>query len=354
VSDTKTTIELNGKRYDTLTGKLVDAIASTVKKPTPAKSGINIDGFTHAHSPKQRPAPARKKPAPASRTTVANRSVGHHKLQQAKTLMRNAVTKPIPFKSAKHTEKQHLVRPDKLIDERAKRATHISKSLLVSRFGGFSGAIAIKKRVVKLPVQPAPAHHNTKTEHQTAAQRSFSKTLETATSHKQPKLHKRSLRHKTAKKLGITSKTLSISAAMLAIIVLSGFIAYQNVPNIAIRVAATKAGFAAAMPRYLPSGFAMNGKIQASSGKVTINFKSNSDSRSFAIIQEPSNWTSQSLLENYVSIKDQPYQTYEDKGRTIYIYNGTNATWVNGGVWYQVAGNSNLNSDQLINIANSL
>lgn len=121
-----------------------------------------------------------------------------------------------------------------------------------------------------------------------------------------------------------------------------------------MRIAASRAGFNAAIPSYQPSGFGMKGPIEYGPGQVTLNFKSNSDERNFHVTQRVSSWNSEALLTNFVTTNNKSYQTYQDKGRTIYIYDGSNATWVSNGVWYQIEGKSNLNSDQLIKLANSI
>jgi hypothetical protein len=121
-----------------------------------------------------------------------------------------------------------------------------------------------------------------------------------------------------------------------------------------MKVAAARAGFSASMPGYSPSGFAFKGPVQYSAGQVVVSFKSNTDDRNFKLTQQTSSWSSDSLLNNYVAAGGKEYQTYQDRGRTIYIYDGSNATWVNGGVWYQIEGNADLSSDQLVRIASSL
>jgi hypothetical protein len=96
------------------------------------------------------------------------------------------------------------------------------------------------------------------------------------------------------------------------------------------------------------------GPVQYSAGQITISYKSNSDDRNFQLVQRNSDWNSQSLLNNFVTREDEKYLTYQDKGKTIYVYDGNNATWVSGGIWYQVEGKSSLSSDQLLKIASSL
>jgi hypothetical protein len=98
----------------------------------------------------------------------------------------------------------------------------------------------------------------------------------------------------------------------------------------------------------------MAGPIQYQPGEVTLNYRSTSDQRGFNVVQKNSSWNSETLLENFVTAANKPYQTFQANGRTIYIYDGNKATWVDGGIWYNIDGQSNLNSDQLLRIAGSL
>jgi hypothetical protein len=180
------------------------------------------------------------------------------------------------------------------------------------------------------------------------------RAMQNASSHEQsaPVHHKK--RSKLSKKLGISSKAIAMSTAVLAGVLLGGFFAVQNVPNLSMRIAAARAGFAAEMPGYQPAGFSFKGPINYSPGQVTITYKSNSDSRTYDVTQHASNWNSEALLANYVQTEGKQYQTYLDRGRTLYIYDGSNATWVDDGVWYQIEGESNMTTDQLIRIAASI
>lgn len=140
----------------------------------------------------------------------------------------------------------------------------------------------------------------------------------------------------------------------LAALLLTGFFVYQNIPNLSMRVASTRAGFSAQLPGYKPAGFSQEKLVSYAPGKVTVSFRSNSDERQFQLTQQSSNWNSQALADNYLAKADKQYQTFQASGKTIYIYDNSSATWVNGGVWYQIEGQSDLSSDQLLKIANSI
>jgi hypothetical protein len=85
-----------------------------------------------------------------------------------------------------------------------------------------------------------------------------------------------------------------------------------------------------------------------------VTFRSNSDERNFELQQQVSNWNSQALVDNFILSENKQYQTFQEKGKTIYVYDNANATWVNGGVWYKIEGNSSLNTEQLLKIASSI
>ncbi len=354
---TNTIIELNGKHYDAHTGRLLHSKDSGETKPAAShtpKKGTNMDGFVRAKP--RTSSTARRQP------TVAQR-----KREHSKTLMRHVVQKPkaaqktptAAHSATKTTALPAITTPADLFALRDKRAFSIKKSPLISRFGEPAHAAPVNKKYAPLAVTPAPEHKKVAThKHPARTHTSHSdhiaKALTNASSHKANKIRKKRIHHRVAKKLGISATAVSVSAAALAFVMLGGFYAYQNVPNIAMRVAASKAGFNASMPGYVPSGFAMNGKIQAASGRITVSFSSRTDNRNFQLIQEPSDWNSKSLLDNYVASASKNYQSVESKGNTIYIYDGSNATWVNQGIWYQIHGSSDLNSQQLLNIASSM
>lgn len=351
-------IVINGKHYDAKSGRLLETVASAKSTATPPQrrqNGPSLDGFS-------------KRPSAAKHIVTAH--AVHNKAEKSKTLMRGAVKKPVskkvhaaahtigksPAKHAKpaaaHTPQDHA---------RAARAVGVPKSSLVSRFGhGTSSHAAAKPHtthVAHLPVKPAPAisiHHAAPLPVSRSLPNPFATAVENANSHLQASPAKSSRKNRLASKLRISARTASAGSFVLAGLLLGGFFVYQNIPNLAMKVAATRSGVEASMPGYKPAGFALSGPIKYSTGKISISYRSNTDERAYQVTQSASKWSSESLLENFVAVERKPYQTYQDKGKTIYIYDDSNATWVDKGVWYQVEGKSSLNSDQLLRIANSL
>lgn len=340
-------ISINGKRYDAKTGRL---LGTTSKK----HNGASIDGFS------KRPSTVAPKPVVAAHDI-------HSKTEKSKTLMRGVVNKPnhpkVHSTTTSHTA-HHKTQSTPLAiaienRERAARAAAIAKNKLISRFGHQSIAHTPTNhtKIAHLPVTPAPAitnHHSAPIITREGATNPFHSAVEHAVSHEQTAPHKTSKRHKVAKALRITPRAVSFGSFVIAGLLLGGFFVYQNIPNLAMRVAAARSGVQASLPGYKPAGFAMNGRIKYGDGKISIGYRSVSDDRAYQITQSNSQWNSETLLDNYVAVNRRAYQTYQDKGKTIYIYNDNDATWIDGGVWYQVEGKSSLNSDQLIRIANSL
>jgi hypothetical protein len=170
----------------------------------------------------------------------------------------------------------------------------------------------------------------------------FEAAIAHATSHEQPAPK---LRRKH-------SKLVNVLAGVGAFLILGGFITYLNIPNIEVHVASLQAGFHAQIPGYRPTGYALDGSIHAKNNTVAMRFTSGDSS--YTVTQQPSNWDSQTLLDNYVAFADGSHKAIQSHGRTIYIYGGTNATWVNGGVRYDISGDASLTSDELVSLATSM
>lgn len=146
----------------------------------------------------------------------------------------------------------------------------------------------------------------------------------------------------------------TIGAVAACIILLSGYISYLNYPKLAMRVAISKAGFDAQIPRYTPAGYGFSSKISSSPGQVVLRFNSHNDASTLALSQRQTSWDSSTLLENYVKPRSNKYLTFQQNGLIIYIYNGNNAAWVNSGVFYTLEGNTRLSSEQIVKIATSI
>ncbi|MEK7594022.1 MAG: hypothetical protein AAB436_00060 [Patescibacteria group bacterium] len=327
---TNNIIEINGKRYDATTGNLLDAPAKTTK---PSPSRRSVDGVKHSS----------RKPAHAK----------VHQPAPSQTLMRHAVKKPSQTaKTSKLRAQGHTESPaklpvaeitisksiDRLDTKRLQHAKKVHKSQLISRFG----ATVSTKPFVEVADKPAdePIAHK-----KSAQDELLERALENATGHEQK--HKKQPKHSRAK------RTAGIAGAMVLAIGVLGIVTTQNLPNARLQMASAKAGFDAALPEYRPAGYSM-GKVNYSDGVVATQFNSNSDQRNYTITQKQTSWDSQALRDSFVAPADANYQTAEANGRTVYIYGEHNATWVNGGIWYQIQSNGSLSDRQLVDLASSL
>lgn len=355
----KNFIEINGKKYDALTGQLLSTPAeSAQQKPVvsvkPNQSTGVVDGFV-------------RRQKPATHRTTAHSAVKQP--QKSNTLMRTAVQKPQSVvhkvKAEKPTiQKSHLGSSVR----RTAIAMNTPKSPQVNKFDSTTHRTSVIKttqpnmqvkqppastKQVATPTVHAPQSQQPHT--QTQSQKMTEAALAHAKSHEtEASTHHTKKRGKFARKLGVSKRTFSIGTSALAVVLLAGFFAVQNVPNLSMRVAATRAGFDASMPGYRPSGFSFKGPIKYSPGSVTVSFSSNTDDRYYQVTQKSSNWNSDALLANFVVAEGKQYQTFLDRGRTLYIYDQSNATWVDDGVWYQIEGESDMTTDQLIRIASSI
>ncbi len=352
-------IELNGKRYDARTGQQLPAqqtatstSGTTYVRPA-AHAGVSLDGMSKKSTTPARPA-----------TPAAH--VVHQRTEHSKTLMRHAVKKPqIDKTTTPAVQKSPSKAAHSYVSEtrRLGRAQKVPRSQAISRFGSTEPKGITPTFTSVLPVRPAPIapqppvldeHHQTKLDTHTHQEGSFQHAIDKATSHKQTPAKAPSRHHRAARRLRVSPKILSVSTATLAALLLGGFFAYQNVPNLSMHVATARAGMNGSLPSYKPAGFALSGPIQYKKGQITVSYKSHSDTRQFNINQRASNWNGQSLLDEFVATNKRQYQTYQSDGKTIYIYDQNNATWVDRGIWYQIEGNSALSSDQLLRLASSM
>ncbi len=367
MSDHKNVIELNGKLYDSVSGHMVGNKGNA--GPTVIKPGTAVDGFVRsapvkepkAHHTQTAPKPIHvQAPTHHNKAHKAAKSIAAHTQHHSKTLVRRGLKKPI----AERPEESEVYTKGTPQPERLARAKSTPQSPHISRFGLPSAAtFQVTKKTTHMPVKHSPNQLKARaaiqqasvpiaSQNQILKEQMVSKALNDARVDEVP--HKKAKKHNTARRLGVSPKVVHFGAATLAAVLLFGFIAYQNAPNISMKIAASKAGISAVLPSYKPAGFGLSGPIEYGPGQITLNFKSHTDNRNFHITQRASDWNSEALLSNFVSTNSKSYQTVQDKGRTIYIYDGTNATWVSGGVWYQIEGNSSLSSEQLVKLAGSI
>jgi len=150
-------------------------------------------------------------------------------------------------------------------------------------------------------------------------------------------------------------KVASVGLSLAGVILLGIYVWQINYPNLALKVAGSKAGISASMPSYLPNGWKISGDIQANPGSINYKLASADGDKSVSINEVRSDWDSQALAENYLSPNADKYTALQSEGLTIYIYNNNQASWVNHGTWYRIEGQDHgLSRDQIIKMATSL
>lgn len=378
-------IELNGKRYDARTGAILSGAAATQASAKRSVDGMvrpsahavhaprtHIAARTHVQKPKAAVVATHKPVMDIHRpaTNHGTHHLAHHATKKSETLMRHAVHKPEPSlkRKAKATSSTTaLVGKPKFeiikklshptVDhKREKRSSLIERSEYIRRFANPGTTPKAASRPAAIPAHEfKPVHADTPAVHAVATPVAssmdvFERALERANSHMELPVEHKKTKKRSSKKV---KRSIGLVAASFAVLVIAGFVAVQNEANLKLKMASSKAGFAATLPHYKPTGFAV-GKFTYSPGIVGINYTDSAQNESFSLVQKESSWDSRALHDNFVALQGASYQTYQSAGRTIYTYGQGNATWVNGGVWYKVTSAGSLNSTDLINLATSM
>lgn len=399
-----TIFELNGKAYDALSGApLGDSsrVAHTVHvqhMPVKQPTSGSLDGMIA--SSQQR-----------ARHLAPTKHVSAHRPQPTKTLMRHAVKPPRPTtlqptkaaaasglqpqtgltpKATAHPTITPKLSTASIDPTRAHRARIVNRSQAVQHFQPARSAVNSAGPAIQtgrhsqtaptaIPQQPitqnppSTGQYPHRTRRQASANRSaftitslhppasqqdddtdfdlFTQALAAAHSHEEPAPHESTgqvIKRKSKK----GRRILAVTASLAVFIALCGFTAFQNRDQIQLEMASAKAGFAASMPLYMPQGYDM-GKLSYATGAVATSY-THPTQTPFTIMQKKSNWDSQTLLENFVATSDEEYRGFQSNGRTVYVYGKGKATWVNGGIWYQIKNADNLTDEQLVRIAASM
>lgn len=211
-----------------------------------------------------------------------------------------------------------------------------------------SRPLAAARRPYRQPALAAPSQYDSDEQHE---QDLFDQALAQAVSHEQPAVQEPVLR--AARRKGSRARrVLALTASFAVFVALCGLVAFQQRHQIQLQMASAKAGFAASTPLYIPQDYKA-GKMTYVNGTVATLFEAK-DKQTFVIVQKKSNWDSQTLLDNFVAVSNQDYRGFQSNGRTVYVIGKSSATWVNGGIWYQIKEANNLDDEQLVKIAASM
>lgn len=413
-NNTKNIIEINGKRYDSVTGSYLGNSPSAAQANVRSIRGRSVDGFArvsrdaapaalapmpvvHKPVPQHVLSPAQKagssplaaaRPAANRKPHTAGISTSAHSPQRATTLMRSAVKKPIiksptVIKAQTRTDILAKVPEQSIVPKlsagsvdpaRHRRAERMIKHPAINRYASNNTAVVTtfapltSLQPVARPL-PAPTHPQSTRLRPVSAQarphhtdlRPAAARLQTPARSASNDLFEQALAHAVSheqtydhpkSKTRKKSRFLRAATGSLVALMLVGAIAYFKAPDISLMMASNKAGFDAKLPTTKPVGYTF-GHLSYEPGNVIVNFRAE-DSKQFNITQKASDWDSQALLNNFVTSVGSAYQTYQRAGRTVYLYGNNTATWVDNGVWYTVDGNSSLTSKQLLELAGSM
>lgn len=405
----KTIVELNGKRYDAVTGAVLGAA-----KAAPVRSGKNIDGFFRSRTmpsktpsavqqskttvaapaapqPPRKPArertlnhakahtlmpsktvPARKEQSTAISVARPNgprpegMQANHakaHPVQGSTTLMRKAVTRPQPSlhkqlrpAGALQGTAPNLIVPKQsvtTVDEaRLARAQTTPRSPHVSRHTAAANAMpTLQPSVIPLAVQPIPVKPEGEVPTTPPPPQPNNKPtdiFEHALANASHFVDTHA--HTKAYKKQVRRHISSMVAGTLALVVMAGLAAYQNTPGLQFKVASVQAGVSTHMPNLKASGFAFTG-VKAQSNKLTVGFSGANGK--YQLMQERTNLSSEDVIKDVGSTDATGapnYDTVQAGDTTVYRLSNTNATWVSNGTWYTVTG-GNLTDAQLQSLA---
>ena len=376
-------IVLNGKRYDAVTGKLLGEHAQISTTPTPVKRTPTRATHVAAkkvHAPRThvarvtRPshAPVHVAPTPVAVQHVKpvsarpHHSVPHHathsKVQSPKTLMRRVVHKPEPkglqvlkvqYPVAKAGSPVKVMAPKRLAhqvdDVRLSRAKQIKQSQHVGRFQPAALAPVVPKQLPKqpeqhrVPVSVTAAAPVKRSPQKPVAKRSiFEEALAEARSHEETYGKKRS-----------SKRMLGAVTSVAALFIITGVVVIANSARLETQLASVQAGFSVATPAHVPAGFVKNDTAVAGKS-VALKYVSGVDKSSYTLSQESSNWNSQTLFDHIYAQHGTAYQAIQHNGQTIYVFGESEAAWVTGGVLYQIEGDADLTTDDILAIADSV
>ena len=334
-------IEFNGKKYDSRTGRVL-SYAPAVR---PEPKSFDVIG-----SGKKIEVKSQAKPHKITR----EHDIRRHKVEKSKTLMRSSVRRRRHKPASEHKPAARVGLYQELRRERARRARHIQKSSAVTKFSKSEAKrradITFTAKPLPVAAMPAPlreisAHNIANQVEQLAGK--LEDAVQSAESHLEVFAGSKIKSRK--------SRKLAYALASFTSIALIGFAVYQAIPFVQVKMAGNKAGFAATLPGYAPSGYSLEKDLKTDSGIVTMNYSSGADNKNYQITQMPSQWNSDSLLNNYVLPAGSDYERIDQNGRIVYLYDDKkSATWLDDGIWYRLDGANNFSSDQLLRIVQGL
>ncbi len=322
----------------------------TVAKPAQKSVAVTVT----ATKPAATPPTTSKAPAQTRSANHARR----HQPQRAATLVRRSVKKPSPSLK-KQVQVQHqatapaahtvvaVKKQASHVDHvRLQRAETIPKNPQVNRF---YNPQPVQPTFAAIPVQQAPQHHAANQAPAApppvplkAAADMFEQAIAGANHYVDLALGKKQQFKKRARR-----HALSMSAGIVAVLLITAFALYQNSPGAQIKLAGMRAGVATAAPNFVASGFAYSGVTQHDSRLI---YGLKNDRGNYHLSEQTTNWDGDSMIQHVssVSASGKPnYRGVKVGDHTVYRFDDRQATWVKDGVWYQLSGTAPLSDTEL-------
>lgn len=314
------TITVNGQTYDTVTGLPVTVPSSSapkqVKPVAAAKQNAQTLHATTQRSKTLRRSTQPKKPVVAKPTPASNPIAKQRPARRLLDIARHPEAKKFAPPSTSRDKQPNDIAP--------RQHPHTVKA---------KKALAAKKQPAA-PVAQPPAKAIKEAE--------IARVLREATPNKQqPKQSQR------------MSRRMRIGIIVAASIVIIGAVVWVNLPTLSVKLAAAQSGVDAQLPHFTPDGYTMALPVDAETNRVAMTFTSRQTNTKYTLTQEKSPWDSQAVRLMVEAESNGQFLTTQDRGLTIYTY-GENAAWVNKGILYKITGDSELSSDIILRIANSL
>jgi len=370
--ESKTTIEVNGRTYDAITGAVV---GSAQTAPVLRKTGRNIDGFfrprtvitptlkapesvdnsiaaladtapsapqltsrrtvNHARAHTPQPAKARRDIPVTHHKTESHalfvkrsgvNHVKHHVAQHSTTLRRDVVPAPStsthnllrPVGALQHSRPRgiEIKNPASSIDqERLARAQEAEKSSLISRHQEIAPTVAPIFNQASVHTAPQPA----KPAATPGAAGNVPSTPPPKLSNRPIDIFEHALanannfvdihEHRKLYVKRARTHVASMAVGSLALIVIASFIAYQNNPSLQFKIATIKAGVSATMPNLAAAGFKFNG-VKAGDGKLTIGLHSDTTNGDFQLTQANTNLSDSDMIQTIGATNSSGEPTY--------------------------------------------
>jgi hypothetical protein len=372
---------INGREYDALTGLPVTRMpaahtpantgasqhavkthVTAVQKPRPIQSAVRTMSDIRPVNTGPKPSRPEASHAPAGivqETAPVPKAKNHHVAQQihrtperSQTLNRHAIKKPVP--------QQTVTQRSTMITRFAPHPKPLQRPVVSEEKATVAARHDVQttgNRQLDAVAAPAPVtkHQEVHPPAQLSSRELKEQLIKERLAEVRAPEEQRDSEPRVNKFFQLFKKPQlkHIAVSTLAVLILGGYFAYVNMPNLSVRVAAARAGVSASYPEYKPTGYKFNGPVAYAPGEVSLEFASNTNDQSYTVTQRSSNWDSQAVLDNFVTQKSDSYLTYSEQGLTIYTFENK-AAWVNRGVFYTIDGNAPLSSDQVLRIAASL